>query len=379
MPLIPLKPPRSNPRARSRSRHRRSPTSTVTPPAQKCPPPPPPPPIPFDPIIARAYGPTVNIYKDIFRVSSDAYHNEFYEAYYRVRKKEQLKLDKVARELEHNPSNENNALLQKKLMLRRDATLAAYQIVINPEKRKRYDKAIGLASKSKQPVTTNTSSTLAATTKEKKNPNKQEYVKDLFEDDEIFSDKLSIRRKISYSQQLQTSVSEATPMQKSKKLPFVTPRNNEKGPHDEAHELTSPLHQFNLTDDKEGRRNKGSDEGSLNCHVNSPTAVTELLDESLKAEDDNEASYTSLHASGRKQKSTQSQESLKERRKRKNKLAIDKYYRCVHNSDISDEESFAYEDDEEEAEACVDLVALYLNSCPCAQGNDNDDDSVLYD
>ena len=115
------------------------------------PPPPPPPPLTCDLIIVQVYGPTVNIYKDIFDVSPDADQQELYDAYNRIKKVEQLKLDKLAVEYGNNPSKQN-AEKRMKSMLRRDAILKAYQVVSDDCKRTQYDKAIGLIPKLSQEV-----------------------------------------------------------------------------------------------------------------------------------------------------------------------------------------------------------------------------------
>lgn len=110
------------------------------------PPPPPPPPLTCDLIIVQVYGPTVNIYNDIFDVSPDADQQELYDAYNRIKKAEQIKLDKLAIEYGNNPSKQN-AEKRMKSMLRRDAILKAYQVVSDDCKRTQYDKAIGLIPK----------------------------------------------------------------------------------------------------------------------------------------------------------------------------------------------------------------------------------------
>lgn len=109
-------------------------------------PPPPPPPLPCDLIIVQVYGVTVNIYKDIFDVSPDADQQELYDAYNRIKKVEQIKLDKLAVEYGNNPSKQN-AEKRMKSMLRRDAILKAYQVVSDDCKRTQYAKAIGLLPK----------------------------------------------------------------------------------------------------------------------------------------------------------------------------------------------------------------------------------------
>ncbi|KAL7495697.1 hypothetical protein ACHAWT_006879 [Skeletonema menzelii] len=339
MPLQPLNPPRSHPRRSRPSSRPPRPTSAAALSVPKSPPPPPPPPLHFDPIIARSYGPTTNIYTDIFQVSPYACQDELNEAYNRVWKEGQIKLDDAAK----NPS------LKRKVMLQIDACFAAYQIVINAEKRKQYDKAIGLAMMAE----------------EKKNENKfyrQEDVKGSFEDDDENDEcKVSVARKSDYVQ-LSPIMADSVP-----KLLVLGPHSPEQSPHDEVDEIITPAHE----------KSKPLDRISLDkatCldePIISPTAVSEFDEHRIAiANDDNDdASYTSLHKSGRTKKSRRSRRKSKEkssRRHREKKEVIGTRERDVE----SDEE--------------LDLFALYLNTCPCVQRTDHgeygsDEESVLYD
>eukprot|EP00985_Skeletonema_marinoi_P035194 scaffold45930_cov219-Skeletonema_marinoi.AAC.2 len=355
MPMTPLAPPRSNPRGRSKSRPRSSTASAAAPSVNNPPPPPPPPPpLPFDPIIARVYGPTVNIYKDIFQVSSDANQEVLNEAYNRVWKEEQLKLDRVA----------DDAAMRKSTRLQIDATFAAYQILMNTEKRKKYDKAIGLVVEQPTFVTMT-------------NQKREEYVKDLFEDDEDDDVKPSVARKIEYVQPSLSLTDFSTPMMQ-RKLPVVSP--DFKVPPAEADSPTA----VSIFD-----KSRIAD--------SSPTEVSEfdVFRIANNDDDDDEASYTSLHKSGGKKKSQRSRKSRKgkssrrEREKQGEIASRDRDTESDEDSFVHEEsnvdacvdilqESFAHE--ESNIGACVDIFGLYLNALPCVQSADDDDEeeSVLY-
>jgi curved DNA-binding protein CbpA len=291
-------------------------------------PPPPPPPIPFDPIIARVYGPTINIYKGIFKVSPDADQEEIYKAYNWVRTEEQLQLDNLAIDYLKNPS-EDKAQLKMRIMLQRDATYAAYQVVINAQKRKQYDKAISLVVAEQLAVITS-----SAEKKKKEPPGRKEYVTDTFEVND-----------------LQPSPDQTVSTRKQIKLPVVSPNK---------HDLYGP--------------------------ADSPTAVSEF-DESRKAVDDDvEASYDASlgkPSSGRRKKSLRSSRSSREKSSRreredKKKAAIDTYYEDIYDSDVS--KSFANDEVPSNADACIDIIASYMSSaCPCVNiSNVDDDDSIYY-
>ncbi|KAK1745563.1 hypothetical protein QTG54_003487 [Skeletonema marinoi] len=118
-----------------------------SPAAKELPPPPPPPPLKFDIIIAQVYGPTANIYKDIFQVAPTASQHELKEAYLRTRNETQAKLAKLSNNNNRKSilkSKERNKAKQKKhLVMQMNAISEAYQIVIDEQKKKEYDASIG--------------------------------------------------------------------------------------------------------------------------------------------------------------------------------------------------------------------------------------------
>mmetsp|Transcript_21625 Transcript_21625/g.36936 ORF Transcript_21625/g.36936 Transcript_21625/m.36936 type:complete len:345 (+) Transcript_21625:689-1723(+) len=335
-------------------------------------PPPPPPPLPFDPIIARVYGPTVNIYKDIFQVSSDANQEKVNEAYNRVWKEEQLKLDRVA----------DDVALRKSTRLQIDATFAAYQILMNTEKRKKYDKAIGLVVEQPTFVTMT-------------NQKREEYVKDLFEDDEDDDVKPSPARKIEYVQPSLSLTDFSTPMMQ-RKLPVVSPEF--KVPPAEVHEFVQrfSLDEAFIIDGQADSPTAVSIFDKSRIADSSPTEVSEFdVFRIANNDDDDDASYTSLHKSGGKKKSQRSRKSRKgkssrrEREKQGEIASRDRDTESDEDSFVHEEsnvdacvdilqESFAHE--ESNIGACVDIFGLYLNALPCVQSADDDDEeeSVLY-
>ena len=113
--------------------------------------PPPPPPLKFDVIIAQVYGPTANIYKDIFEVSPTASQQELKRAYLNKRNQTQAKLDKL--------SNRRNNILKPKvakqtkkhLLMQMNAISEANQIVTSVQRKKEYDKSIGVKAQIPQP------------------------------------------------------------------------------------------------------------------------------------------------------------------------------------------------------------------------------------
>eukprot|EP00985_Skeletonema_marinoi_P021130 scaffold12820_cov154-Skeletonema_marinoi.AAC.2 len=118
-----------------------------SPAAKELPPPPPPPPLKFDIIIAQVYGPTTNIYKDIFQVAPTASQHELKEAYLRTRNETQAKLAKLSNNNRKSilKSKERNKAKQKKhLVMQMNAISEAYQIVIDEQKKKEYDASIGV-------------------------------------------------------------------------------------------------------------------------------------------------------------------------------------------------------------------------------------------
>mmetsp|Transcript_8590 Transcript_8590/g.12893 ORF Transcript_8590/g.12893 Transcript_8590/m.12893 type:complete len:364 (+) Transcript_8590:119-1210(+) len=362
MPMTPLAPPRSNPRSRSKSRTRSSAASAAAPSVNNPPPPPPPPPpLPFDPIIARVYGPTVNIYKDIFQVSSDASQEVLNEAYNRVWKEEQLKLDRVA----------DDVALRKSIRLQIDATFAAYQILMNTEKRKKYDKAIGLVVEQPTFVTMT-------------NQKREEYVKDLFEDDDDDDGKPSVAGKIEYVQPSLSITDFSTPMMQ-RKLPVVSP--DFKVPPAEVHEFVQrfSLDEAFIIDGQADSPKAASIFDKSRIADSSPTEVSEF-DVFRVANNvvDDDASYTSLHKPGRKKKSQRSRKSRKDIDARDRDFESDEDSFVQEESNIDAcvdilQDSFAHE--ESNIGACVDVFgAMYLDGFPCVQSahDDDEEESVLY-
>lgn len=244
-------------------------------------------------------------------------------------------MNKLANDVAKNPSL---AVMKKKMTLQIDATFAAYQLVMNTERRKQYDKDIGLVEKRAA-----TGSSMAGKNANEVMFSRQEYVKDESEDDKNGRDNFS--------------------------APFITnvsPIRREQRPRDEedlppASKMLQSLDQLSL------------DKSSLNRSVDSPAGVSEF-DEHQMA-NDSEVNYnhtTTLRKYGRN-KITDSKE---KRSRRQMEEAINTH----GQDDESDGESFAYE--EIDAEGCVNLFALNFNSCPCVQSfddDDNDEESVLYD
>eukprot|EP00574_Skeletonema_japonicum_P003853 CAMPEP_0201723324 /NCGR_PEP_ID=MMETSP0593-20130828/7414_1 /ASSEMBLY_ACC=CAM_ASM_000672 /TAXON_ID=267983 /ORGANISM="Skeletonema japonicum, Strain CCMP2506" /LENGTH=343 /DNA_ID=CAMNT_0048214419 /DNA_START=84 /DNA_END=1115 /DNA_ORIENTATION=+ len=115
--------------------------------ASESPLPPPPPPLKFDVIIAQVYGPTANIYKDIFEVPPTASQHELKEAYLRKRNQTQAKFAKLSnnnRKSILKSRERNNAKQKKHLVMQMNAISEAYQIIADEQKKKEYDASIGL-------------------------------------------------------------------------------------------------------------------------------------------------------------------------------------------------------------------------------------------
>ena len=245
----------------------------------------------------------------------------------------------------------NNPSMKRKLMLQIDASFAAYQIVINAEKRKEYDEAIGLPSMEEEK-------------RNEVNSCQQDYdVKGSFEDDDEEDEvNVSLARKSNYVQ-LSPIIAESAP-----KLLDVSPQSPEPSPHDEVDEIiTPPAHH-----EKSKPQDRVSlDKDLLDEPIISPTMVSEFDNNehriAIATDDDDDASYTSLHKSGRSRRSRRKpKKKSSRRRQREKKKAISTRSRDVES------------DDEEE----LDIFALYLNTCPCVQSTDeygSDEESVLYD
>jgi curved DNA-binding protein CbpA len=111
-------------------------------------PPPPPPPLKFDVIIAQVYGPSANIYKDIFAVSPTASQEELKDAYLRIRNQTHAKLSlsndssSGSKSLFKAKDRNKKANQRKNLYMQLNAISEAYQIVIDVQKKKEYDKSI---------------------------------------------------------------------------------------------------------------------------------------------------------------------------------------------------------------------------------------------
>ncbi|KAL7439245.1 hypothetical protein ACHAXM_007857 [Skeletonema potamos] len=317
--------------------------------------PPAPPPLAFDPIIARVYGPTSNIYKDIFKVSPDAHDEELYWAHYRVRKEEEVELTKLAEDYTKYPSKDN-AHTRTRIMLKRAATDAAYQIVINPEKRKQYDTSIGLVVE--QPAATNLAEKNG---KFEEVTEQQDFLKSMSEDDENNDVKLSVARKIQYSQP-------STPTK------FASTRHD----NDKVVKEVAQVHGIpaltRLTTVKDERR---PDE-CLYGLVESPTAVSEF-DESTNADEDEASDIMSLgKPSNRIKKNSlrqHSRRSLSRRKREKKKAVIDTYYRDIYDSDQSDDVTFLYEEDStaDDTCTCVHLLESMLRTCVNFSDEEDDD------
>mmetsp|Transcript_14019 Transcript_14019/g.19914 ORF Transcript_14019/g.19914 Transcript_14019/m.19914 type:complete len:348 (-) Transcript_14019:8-1051(-) len=121
--------------------HKNGPEATETPL------PPPPPPLKFDIIIAQVYGPTANIYKDIFEVSPTASQHELKEAYLLKRKQTQAKFTKISNSNRNSilkSKERHNAKQKKQLVMQMNAISEAYQIVVDEQKKNEYDASMGL-------------------------------------------------------------------------------------------------------------------------------------------------------------------------------------------------------------------------------------------
>lgn len=115
--------------------------------ATETPLPPPPPPLKFDIIIAQVYGPTANIYKDIFEVSPTASQHELKEAYLLKREQTQAEFVKLSNNNRINilkTKERHDAKKKKHLVMQMNAISEAYQIVADEQTKKAYDASIGL-------------------------------------------------------------------------------------------------------------------------------------------------------------------------------------------------------------------------------------------
>ena len=259
----------------------------------------------------------------------------------------------------------NDVALRKSIRLQIDATFAAYQILMNTEKRKKYDKAIGLVVEQPTFVTMT-------------NKKREEYVKDLFEDDDDDDVKPSVAGKIEYVQPSLSITDFSTPMMQ-RKLPVVSP--DFKVPPPEVHEFVQrfSLDEAFIIDGQVDSPRAVSIFDKSRIADSSPTEVSEFdVFRIANNDDDDDASYTSLHKSGRKKKSQRSRKSRKEkssRRQREKQGEID-----ARDGDTeSDEDSFVQE--ESNIDACVDMFgAMYLDGFPCVQSahDDDEEESVLY-
>ncbi len=240
------------------------------------PPPPPPPPLTCDLIIVQVYGPTVNIYKDIFDVSPDADQQELYDAYNRIKKVEQLKLDKLAVEYGNNPSKQN-AEKRMKSMLRRDAILKAYQVVSDDCKRTQYDKAIGLIPKLSQEVNAKQSAEIDNASLIDDNGDNCDD--DIFSEDSVF-DIHDCKIQFATSNEIYTYNIESPPkhtttqQQKEKDTPFVSTDTEEQIPHD------TNVRSLGKESTEEVRFDDESNHDESN-NLASPTGVSEFDDSFL--------------------------------------------------------------------------------------------------
>jgi hypothetical protein len=187
------------------------------------PPPPPPPPLKFDIIIAQVYGPTADIYKDIFAISPTASENELTEAYLRIRNQTQAKLDMLSNSGSSKSilnKKERDKAKQKKLLVKQiSAIYGAYHLLIDVEKRKEYDKSIGLKEQSSEDTSVHRvdlNIRMKQYLKGKQNGAKGRIC---FEDYDIISTKETQIKKVQFSLQ---PLGSSSP-EEYKKVPIVSP------------------------------------------------------------------------------------------------------------------------------------------------------------